>query len=119
MIVEDWRDIKLPVHVPMLIGYADDPMIRTVALTPTKARGLEFEQVRRVCHDYTLIGLEALFAAYKEGRNGNTQPFRFLYMSGFGSERDQTKTPSWEPRYCLMRVSEWCFATSSRFWACE
>ncbi len=84
------------------------PFIRTVAITPSKARALPFEQVRRVCHDYTLLGLETLFAASKQGgreKSNNTQPFRFLYMSGAATERDQGKTPRWEPRYCLMRVS--------------
>lgn len=91
-----------------MIAHANAPLNRTVAITPRKARGLEFEQVRRVCHDYTLLGLETLFAAYKEGRDGNnnTQPFRFLYMSGVATERDQAKTPKWEPQYCLMRVSD-------------
>ena len=77
--------------------------IRTVAITPTKSRRLEFDQVRRVCHDYTLAGLQALFKAHSEG--GSTKPLRFLYMSGSNTERDQTKTPSLMAQYCLMRVS--------------
>lgn len=44
-----------------------------------------------------------MFNAHKEG--GSDAPFRFLYMSGVASERDQSKTPKWKPEYCLMRVS--------------
>ena len=48
------------------------------------------------------MGLQAMFEAHSEG---NTRPFRFLYMSGAATERDQSKTPSWMPQYSLMRVS--------------
>ena len=77
------------------------PIIRTVAITPAKSRGLEFDDVRRVCQEYTLVGLRAMFEAHGEGG----APFRFMYVSGTASERDQSKTPSWMPQYCLMRVS--------------
>lgn len=30
-------------------------------------------------------------------------PFRFIYMSGAATERDQTKNPSFMPQYTLMR----------------
>lgn len=33
----------------------------------------------------------------------SSAPFRFLYMSGAATERDQTKTPSFMPQYSLMR----------------
>ena len=46
-----------------------------------------------------------MFEAHKEGRSSDPPPFRFLYMSGAATERDQTKTPGWMPDYCLMRVS--------------
>ncbi|MCJ1451528.1 hypothetical protein MMC28_001867 [Mycoblastus sanguinarius] len=76
--------------------------IWTVAITPGKSRGLDFDEVRRVCQEYTLTGLRAMFKAHSEGGSG-APPFRFMYMSGTTSERDQNKTPRWMPQYCLMR----------------
>ena len=61
-----------------------------------------------MCQEYPLVGLRAMFEAHNDG---NTRPFRFLYMSGTASERDQNKTPSWMPQYCLMRVSTRFHAT--------
>ena len=75
-----------------------------MAITPSKSRGLDSGEVRRVCQDYTLAGLQAMFEAHGEGGSGVT-PFRFMYMSGTAAERDQNKTPSFMPRYSLMRVS--------------
>ena len=75
----------------------------TMAITPSKSRGLDFGEVRRVCQDYTLAGLQAMFEARGEGGSGVT-PFRFMYMSGTAAERDQNKTPSFMPPYSLMRV---------------
>ena len=54
---------------------------------------------------YTLVGLETMFKAHSEGDGHGPQTFRFMYMSGGAAERDQNKTPSWQPQYCLMRVS--------------
>ena len=73
---------------------------RTVAITPTKSRSLEFEYVRRVCQDFTLLGLKTM----TEARVDKTTPFRFLYMSGAAAERDLTKTPRFMPEYSKMRV---------------
>jgi hypothetical protein len=73
---------------------------RTVAVTPSKSRSMDFKDVRRICHDYTLIGLKAMF----EARSVATTPFRFVYLSGVAAERDQTKTPTFMPPYSLMRV---------------
>ena len=47
-----------------------------------------------------------MLKARSEGGSHNARlPFRFLYISGTASERDQTKTPSFMPQYTLMRVS--------------
>ncbi|KAK3174816.1 hypothetical protein OEA41_002062 [Lepraria neglecta] len=67
-----------------------DACIWTVAITPSKSRGLDFGEVRRVCQDYTLAGLQAMFEAGGEGGSGVT-PFCFMYMSGMVAERDQNK----------------------------
>ena len=77
-----------------------------MAITPTKSRAFEFDKVRRVCQEHTLVGLQAMLEA--RGESGNqkmSQPFRFVYMSGSTAERDQSKTPSFMPEYTLMRVS--------------
>jgi len=76
-----------------------DACIWTVAITPSKSRAIEFEKVRRVCQDYTLIGLKTIV----EERKSSTTPFRFLYMSGVAAERDPTKTPTFMAQYSLMR----------------
>jgi hypothetical protein len=63
---------------------------------------MDFEKVRRICQDYTLIGLKAMVEAREATA---TKPFRFLYMSGVAAERDQTKAPRLMAQYSLMRVS--------------
>ncbi|KAK7430743.1 hypothetical protein QQZ08_002787 [Neonectria magnoliae] len=71
--------------------------IWTVAVTPSKSKALDFAEVRRVCQEFPLAGLKAMHEA------SPARPFRFLYMSGFTAERDQTKTPDFMPQYALMR----------------
>jgi hypothetical protein len=73
--------------------------IRTVAITPSKSKAIPFDEVTRVCQTCTLAGLRAMV------ESSPAKPFRFLYMSGFSAERDQTKTPAILAAYCLMRVS--------------
>lgn len=34
---------------------------------------------------------------------GLGKPFRFIYMSGIAAERDQSKTPSFKPKYSWLR----------------
>ena len=71
-----------------------------MAITPSKSKAYEFEEVRRICQTCALDGLKAAHEA------GPAKPFRFIYMSGSAAERDQTKTPRYFPQYCLMRVSK-------------
>jgi len=81
-----------------------DACIWTVAITPGKSRGYEFDEVRRICQEHTLTGLQAMLEAHTEGGNQNTHPpLRFMYISGTAAERDQNKTPSFMPQYTLMR----------------
>ena len=83
---------------------------RTVGITPRKQRSTPAEEVRRVCVDCALAGLEAAYEASApstRGKDGKPK-FRFSYMSGIGSERDPNKTPntfSFMHEYCWMRVS--------------
>ena len=46
-----------------------------------------------------MAGIEVMCQA------GPAKPFRFLYMSGAGAERDQSKKPKVMPEYSLLRVS--------------
>ncbi|KAI8625513.1 NAD(P)-binding protein [Xylariaceae sp. FL1651] len=71
--------------------------IWTVAITPSKSKSYEFDEVKRVCQLSTIAGLRAMHEA------GLATPFRFLYMSGAAAERDQAKTPKYMPQYSLMR----------------
>lgn len=59
----------------------------------------DFEEVKRICQTCTLSGFNAIY------ESGVSKPFRFLYTSGAATERDQTKTPRFQPQYSLMRVS--------------
>lgn len=70
---------------------------RTVAVTPTKSREIDFGDVTKICHDYTTNGLTSMAAV------GN-KPFRFVYTSGVTIERDQTKSLPFLAEYRLMRV---------------
>ena len=86
--------------------FADaDACIWTVAITPTKSKKLPFDEVRRVCLHNTLAGFKAMTQARRDAAAKGS--FRFMYMSGAATERDQSKKPGWMPEYSLMRVS--CF----------
>lgn len=77
---------------------------RTVAVTPTKSKLMDVADVKRVCHDYTMTGLQAMYEAEP------AKPFRFLYMSGYMSQRDPSKKPFLLGDYAVMRVSQTYFA---------
>ncbi|KAF7374642.1 Succinate-semialdehyde dehydrogenase [Mycena sanguinolenta] len=74
-----------------------DACIWTVAITPMKSKKFSFDEVTRVCQTSPLVGLNAMHSA------GLSRPFRFLYVSGEGAERDQSKKPSFLGQYLLMR----------------
>ncbi|KAF8311140.1 hypothetical protein DL93DRAFT_2061351 [Clavulina sp. PMI_390] len=73
--------------------------IWTVAITPSKSLTYEWNEIVRVCQTSPLVGIQAMYEA------GPSIPFRFLYMSGFIVERDQSKPPPVMAKYLLMRVS--------------
>ncbi|EEY19047.1 conserved hypothetical protein [Verticillium alfalfae VaMs.102] len=85
------------VVVPNYDDYPEDALeafsganacIWTVAVTPAKTKGMSSGDVRKVCHEYTLAGLQAIWSSEP------ARPFRFLYMSGAVAERNQSK-PLW------------------------
>ncbi|KAH6611019.1 hypothetical protein Trco_001039 [Trichoderma cornu-damae] len=77
-----------------------DACIWLMAVTPSKSRTVAWEEVRKVCLDYTVAGLETLS---RLPRNNTANPLRFIYISGVKSERDQTKKPLLLGDYCLLR----------------
>ncbi|PNP57833.1 hypothetical protein THARTR1_01991 [Trichoderma harzianum] len=61
---------------------------------------MPWDEVRKICLDYTIAGLEELS---KAPRNNTTKPLHFVYVSGANAERDQSKKPWVLGDYCLMR----------------
>ncbi|KAK4657514.1 hypothetical protein QC762_214050 [Podospora pseudocomata] len=79
-----------------------DACIWTIAITPAKSRSYPWEQTVKVCRDYAIKGIETISQLPRNNANG--KPFRFVYISGYNCERDQTKKPMWPLRdYLLMR----------------
>lgn len=78
---------------------------RLIAITPSKSRTMPFEQVEKICLDYTANGLKTIAAM------GN-KPFRFIYTSGAKVNRDQTVRPWIMPDYGVLRVSPFLFSRS-------
>jgi hypothetical protein len=63
---------------------------------------MPFEDVRKICLDYTLKGMETMAQL---PRGSASKPLRFIYTSGFGAQRDQSQKPWINGDYTLMRVS--------------
>jgi hypothetical protein len=60
---------------------------------------MAFEEVKRISEEWAVTGLNTMH------NSAVNRPFRFIYMSGNICERDQTKVPSFMPKYLLMRVN--------------
>jgi hypothetical protein len=71
---------------------------RTIAVTAPNLKTMPFEDVEKICFDYTATGIENMSPLA-------SKLFRFLYISGFNGERDQTKKPWIMRDYALLRVS--------------
>ncbi|TVY94166.1 hypothetical protein LAWI1_G001363 [Lachnellula willkommii] len=55
-----------------------------IAVTPSKLKTMPFDEVRKICLDYTDYGIATMAPLA-------AKPFRFMYCSGVNAERDQTK----------------------------
>ncbi|KAL7909542.1 hypothetical protein GGI35DRAFT_386624 [Trichoderma velutinum] len=77
-----------------------DACIWLMAVTPRNSSKMPWDEVRKICVDYTIAGLEALS---KAPRDNTTKPLQFVYVSGANTERDQSKKPWVLGDYCLMR----------------
>ena len=75
---------------------------RMLAVTPAKLKQMEPEEVRKICMDYPLAGINAM-KQIPRGTDG--KPLRFAFASGAMTERDQSKKPWVLADYSLMRVS--------------
>ncbi|EHL02016.1 hypothetical protein M7I_1967 [Glarea lozoyensis 74030] len=103
VLLEDWTG-PYPENVRETIKEADACIWtrltnshRTLAVTPSAAKKMDFAEVTKICSDYTTVGLETMASlAHK--------PFRFVYTSGVLIERDQTKSLAFLSDYRLMRV---------------
>ncbi|RMZ90179.1 hypothetical protein DV736_g2595, partial [Chaetothyriales sp. CBS 134916] len=96
----------VPAIVPNFSVYDDevkekladaDAVIWTVAITPSKSIGQDPEEVKRVCDDFTFLGLDAITSA----RKNKTTPLRFLYISGLLASRDKSVIPDSVPKEIL------------------
>jgi hypothetical protein len=77
---------------------------RTIAVLPTKYKSLPWDEVRKICIDYTLTGLDTITQLPRSAEAGN-RPLHFVYVSGTAAERDPTKKPWLLGDYAVMRVS--------------
>ncbi|KAL2206908.1 hypothetical protein CC79DRAFT_1370303 [Sarocladium strictum] len=76
-----------------------DVCIWTVAITPFRLRGMDFAEVKRVCQDCTVAGLNAT----KEVAAASAKPMTFIYMSAEGTPDDLSKKPFLFGDYSIMR----------------
>ncbi|KAI2611646.1 NAD(P)-binding protein [Hypoxylon fragiforme] len=67
------------------------------AITPSKSKMYDPEEVKRICQTSTLAGLSAMH------ESGLSNPFRFIYMSGAGVGWDESKVPRYMLEYLRMR----------------
>ncbi|EHK16716.1 uncharacterized protein TRIVIDRAFT_41189 [Trichoderma virens Gv29-8] len=77
-----------------------DACIWLMAVTPSNSGKMPWDEVRKICLDYTIAGLEELS---KAPRDNAKKPLQFVYVSGANAERDQSKKPWILGDYCLMR----------------
>ncbi|KAF5691276.1 hypothetical protein FDENT_3510 [Fusarium denticulatum] len=71
--------------------------IWTVGVTPRHAFRMNPEEVRKVCQDYTIAGLEAMRSS------GLARPFRVAYLSAVAVPRDVSKNLWWAPKFRRIR----------------
>jgi nucleoside-diphosphate-sugar epimerase len=99
VVIDDWM-AEYPASVKEQIIGAD-ACIWNLAVTPTRSMDMDFSEVTRVCHDYTMNGIRNMAAVANK-------PFRFIFTSGIAVERDQGKDIHSQPlaEYRRMRVCQ-------------
>ncbi|RKK14221.1 hypothetical protein BFJ63_vAg11928 [Fusarium oxysporum f. sp. narcissi] len=71
--------------------------IWTVGVTPFHAFRMDPEEVRKVCQDYTMVGLEAMRSS------GLARPFRVAYLSAVAVSRDVNQNMWFAPEFRRIR----------------
>ncbi|KAF5964101.1 hypothetical protein FBULB1_12965 [Fusarium bulbicola] len=71
--------------------------IWTVGVTPRHAFRMDPEEVRKVCQDYTMAGLEAMRSS------GLARPFRVAYLSAVAVPRDVNQNMWFSPQFRRIR----------------
>ncbi|KAF5231751.1 hypothetical protein FANTH_13273 [Fusarium anthophilum] len=71
--------------------------IWTVGVTPRHAFRMDPEEVRKVCQDYTMAGLEAMRSS------GLSRPFRVAYLSAVAVPRDVNQNMWFSPKFRRIR----------------
>ncbi|KFY40151.1 hypothetical protein V494_03624 [Pseudogymnoascus sp. VKM F-4513 (FW-928)] len=77
-----------------------DACIWLLAVTPSKTWTMPWEDVRKICFDYTVKGIETIAQL---PRDSGSKPLRFIYTSGAKAQRDQSQKPWILGNYSLMR----------------
>lgn len=72
-----------------------------MAVTPTKSKAMTWDDVKRICLEYTVTGLNVLTDL---PRGPGQKPLRFIYTSGSAATRDPAKKPFLLGDYAVMRV---------------
>ncbi|KAF4496854.1 nucleoside-diphosphate-sugar epimerase [Fusarium agapanthi] len=72
--------------------------IWTVGVTPRHAFRMDPEEVRKICQDYTMAGLEAMRSS------GLARLFRVAYLSAVAVPRDVNQNMWFAPKFRLTRV---------------
>lgn len=72
-----------------------------MAVTPTKSKAMAWDDVKRICLDYTVTGLNVLTDL---PRGPGQKPLRFIYTSGSAATRDPANKPFLLGDYSVMRV---------------
>ncbi|CRG89505.1 hypothetical protein PISL3812_06541 [Talaromyces islandicus] len=73
-----------------------DACIWSLAVTPSQSRSMDFAEVTTICHDYTINGIQNMIKVVNK-------PFRFIYVSGILTERDQNKVLPYMGEYRHLR----------------
>ncbi|KAI5917888.1 hypothetical protein F4810DRAFT_715990 [Camillea tinctor] len=77
-----------------------DACIWTIAVTPSKMKSTPWEEVVKICRDYTLTALETM-ASVPRKQDG---PLRFVYISGHFAPRDGAPIPKQLTEFGLVQV---------------
>ncbi|WP_394830007.1 hypothetical protein LVJ94_26220 [Pendulispora rubella] len=97
VVCEDFE--RYPERVTRELAGAD-ACIWLIGVTPSHLKKMPWQEVRKICLDYTVAGLAA---SAQLPRAPASKPFRFLYVSGANAERDPRKKPWVLGDYCLLR----------------